>query len=70
MARLPELKILRVRVYQSLQWWRSRLADFKPITGLQYVEELEIGYIEKWNLVRRRYVLEKDGDRLVGYREI
>jgi hypothetical protein len=56
-AHLPELKILRVCTTV-----RDGLVNFKPTRGLRYVEELTIDFEE--------YVLEKDEERPVRYREI
>jgi hypothetical protein len=58
---LPELEILRCWVQSSdREAWQARIADFEPIPGLRYVEELDIDLT--------RYVLEKDGECPVGYR--
>jgi hypothetical protein len=46
------------------------IANFKPNPGLRYVEELAIRCIEERAFYQRWYVLEKDGERTVGYREI
>jgi hypothetical protein len=60
-AQLPELKILRVYIRDE-QAWAVGIADFKPTQGLRYVEELIIHLT--------RYVLERDGDQPMRYREI
>jgi hypothetical protein len=64
-ARLPELKILRFFIIDPPLGW----ANFNLNPGLRYVEELEIEYIEVEKLIKIRYILEKDGEQSVGYRE-
>jgi hypothetical protein len=56
LAHLPDLKILRLRMFRYVP------SSLKLKPGLRYVKELEID--GRW------YVLEKDRDRPVGYREI
>jgi hypothetical protein len=60
-ANLPELKILCVNILDP-RAKAAELANFKPNPGLRYVEELTIHY--------KMHVLEKDGDRPVGYRMV
>jgi hypothetical protein len=59
-AHLPELRILRCWILDP-HARRKRLKNFKPIPGLRYVKEFGTG--------GRRYLLEKDGEQTVRYRE-
>lgn len=65
-AHLPKLKKLNVGCYRA--FWdhafdpevaKAEIADFKPIQGLSYTEEVEIGY--------QLYMLQKVGGQPVRY---
>jgi hypothetical protein len=78
-AHLPELDLLNFRIPRRREGLETGLANFEPNPELQYVEELEIEYfgglaigniVGPFEVVRLRYMLEKDGGRPVGYRKL
>jgi hypothetical protein len=60
-AHLPELKTLQVYIPDGPAR-EVGISNFKPTQGLRYVEELIIG--------PTRYMLERDGEQPMRYREV